>query len=131
MSTATRSPITTQGKKILSGGHNSAILRARNAVIETAGYHVVTTKDSDLLLDLVEKQHFDAVVLCNSMPVRTRETIARGLKKLKPQMPLIVICSYLEKPQFDQVADEVVIAEHGVSQPLLEAVSKLAGDPED
>ena len=44
---------------------------------------------------------------------------------------MIVICSYLEKPQFDKIADEVVIAEHGVSQPLLEAVSKLAGDPED
>ena len=65
------------------------------------------------------------------MPVRTRETIARGLKKLRPKTPLIVICSYLEKPQFDKIADEVVIAEHGVSQPLLEAVSKLAGDPED
>ncbi|HJX00422.1 MAG TPA: hypothetical protein VJ453_09680 [Terriglobales bacterium] len=131
MSTPSRSAIAAHGKKILSAGHNSAILRTRNAVVETAGYHVVTTKDSELLLDLAKKQHFDAVVLCNSMPSRIRASVARELKALKPALPLIIICSYTEQLEFQKIADEVVIAEHGVSQPLIEALTKVAGEPED
>jgi len=42
-----------------------------------------------------------------------------------------MICTADEQPQFRSLADEIVIAEHGVSQPLIEAISKLAGEPED
>ena len=39
--------------------------------------------------------------------------------------------SYTEQLEFQKIADEVVIAEHGVSQPLIEALTKVAGEPED
>lgn len=126
-----RSAITQNGKAILSAGHNSALLRSRNAVIQAAGYQVVTTKESSMLLDLASKRHFDAVVLCNSIPAPLRKNIARELKELKPSLPLVMICTADEQPQFRSLADEIVIAEHGVSQPLIEAISKLAGEPED
>ncbi len=82
-------------------------------------------------MDLAQKRHFDAVVLCNSIPAHLRENMARELKELKPNLPLVMICTADEKSQFRSLADEVVIAEHGVSQPLIEALSKLAGEPED
>ena len=130
MSTATRSPVSKEAKKILSSGHNSSLLRSRNALIQSAGYQVVTTRESVLLLQLAQEQHFDAVVLCNSIPIRLRTASARDLKQLKLNLALIVICADGEESDFRDLADEIIRAESGISQPLLEAISKLAGEPD-
>jgi DNA-binding response OmpR family regulator len=106
-------------------------LRLRNSFIETAGYQVVTTKESALLLDLATKQDFDAVVLCSSIPARTQENIARDLKKVKPNLPLVIICAADDQHRFAGLAQAVVVAEDGVSQPLMEAIFSLAGDPDE
>lgn len=130
MTAAAQSELPSQNarKRVLSAGHNSAILRLRNNIIQTAGFQVITTKESELLLEIAAKQSFDAVVLCNSIPAKIREHVARELKALKPKVPLIVICSHEEQQQFRSLADEVVVAEHGVSQPLIEAILRVAGD---
>lgn len=52
--------------------------------METGGYHVVTTKESGMVLELLAKQHFDAIVLCNSIPPHIQENIAREAKALRP-----------------------------------------------
>jgi CheY-like chemotaxis protein len=117
-------------RRVLSLGHNSALLRARNAVIETAGYQVVTTKESSLMVQLAQEQHFDAVVLCNSIPLLLRKNAARELKTLRPKTPLIVICTASEQSELQNLCDALVLAEDGISQPLLEAISKLADGPE-
>jgi CheY-like chemotaxis protein len=118
-------------KRILSAGHNSALLRARNALIESAGYQVVTTKESTLLLQLVNDQSFDAVVLCNSIPAHLRTSIAREIKASRPTLPLVILCAADEQERFLSLAEKLVVAEHGVSQPLIEAISSVAGEPED
>jgi len=118
-------------KRILSAGHNTGLLRVRNSLIEAAGYHVVTTKESGLLLDLLAKQHFDAVVLCSSIPAHIQENIARNVRALHPKVPLIVICSQDDEPRLRALSHATILAEHGVSQPLLEAISRLAGDSEN
>jgi CheY-like chemotaxis protein len=118
-------------KRILSAGHNSALLRARNALIESAGYQVVTTKESNLLLQLVNAQSFDAVVLCNSIPAPLRGSIARQIKASKPTLPLVILCTEDEQERFQRLAEKLVVAEHGVSQPLIEAISIVAGEAEE
>jgi DNA-binding NtrC family response regulator len=117
-------------KNILSAGHNSAVLRLRNAVIETAGYRVVTTKESQLLLELAQNRDFDAVVLCNTIPTDLRESVVRELKSLRPNLPVVVLCHPREESRFENLADAVVVAQHGTSQPLIEALSKCVNDPE-
>ena len=129
MSTPGRS-VVERGKKVLSVGYSTALLRSRNIVIEAAGYHVVTTKDSDMLIDLARKQDFAAAVLCNSIPAHLRSSMARQLKQAKPTLPLIILCTEGERLQFRKLADEVVIAEDGLSQPLIEAISRLGGEPD-
>jgi DNA-binding response OmpR family regulator len=131
MSAPTPSEIARSGKTILSGGHNSALLRSRNALIQSAGYQVVTTRESNLILELAKKQHFDAVVLCNSIPALLRKNIVRELKRSRPMLPLVILCSAAEQNEFSNLGAEIVLSEQGVSQPLLEAISKVAGEPED
>ena len=117
-------------KAILSAGHNTALLRVRNATLETAGYRVVTTKESKLLLELAEKQDFHAVVLCSSMPADLREGAVRELKKIKRSLPVVVLCNPDEERRFEDLADAIVPAQHGTSQPLIEAISKYTGEPQ-
>ncbi|HKU25682.1 MAG TPA: hypothetical protein VJQ54_09435, partial [Candidatus Sulfotelmatobacter sp.] len=69
--------------KILSTGHNLAALKTRNTVLEEAGYQVTTTRDTGLVSELVAKDHFEAVVICNSVPDYLRENLARELRRLR------------------------------------------------
>ena len=114
--------------KILSIGHNFSRLRLRNAAIQNAGYQVVTTRETALVLDLARKQDFDAVVICSSIPAHLREHIARELKRLRPTQPLIVICEAGERDCFLDLAEEVVDAPHsGSQQPVIAAIRRVTG----
>ena len=130
MSALGKSALVGPGKRVLSLCYNSALLRARNVFMETAGYQVVTTKEFSLMLQLGQEQHFDAAVLCNSIPLELRKNAARELKASRPKLPLIVICTESEQAQFENLADALVLAEDGISQPLIEAISRLAEGPE-
>jgi CheY-like chemotaxis protein len=118
-------------KKILSAGHNAALLRLRNNIIETAGYLVVTTKESKVLLQLAEAEQFDAVVLCSSIPVHLQQVIVREIKQRKPELPVVVICPQPEQERFQTLADAIVSAEFGISQPLVEAIAQCAGQVDE
>ena len=105
-------------------------LRLRNAAIQNAGYQVVTTRETKLVLDLARKQDFDAVVICSSIPLYLRENIVRELKRLRPTLPLIVICEEGERDCFHGLATEVVYApEKGPQQPVIDAIRLVVGRP--
>lgn len=72
---------------------------------QNSGFDVVTTKEARLALKLVGKQDFDAVVICSSIPLHLRENIALEVKRLRPALPLIVICGDKERGQFRSLAD--------------------------
>lgn len=122
-------------RKILSAGHNVARLRFRNAVIQDAGYQVVTTKEAPLILELAAKQDFDAIVICSSIAAFLREQIARELKRLRPSVPLIIICDHDcpedERKRLRHLANEVVMAPPNESQqPVLDAIKRVISEPE-
>jgi DNA-binding NtrC family response regulator len=118
-------------KTIISSGLNVALLRVRNAIIQQAGYAVLTSKESAMVLEMAEKDHVGAVVLCSSMPVQLRANLARELKKVRPSLPVIAIYSDGEYEQLRPVADYLVPSIHGIAQPLIEAIAKAAGEPEE
>jgi DNA-binding NtrC family response regulator len=122
-------------RKILSAGHNVERLRFRNAVIENAGYQVVTTKEAPLILELAVKQDFDAIVICSSIVAFLREQIARELKRLRPSVPLIIICDHDcpedERKRLRHLVNEVVMAPPNESQqPVLDAIKRVVSEPE-
>jgi|1186.fasta_scaffold154787_2 DNA-binding NtrC family response regulator len=118
-------------KTIISSGHNVALLRARNALIQQAGYAVVTSKEAAVVLEMVETHDFAAAVLCSSIPIHLRTTLARDLKVLKPDLPLIVIYADGEDDQLRPWANQLVQSSYGIAQPLIEAITAEAGDPDE
>jgi DNA-binding NtrC family response regulator len=116
---------------IISSGLNVALLRVRNAIIQQAGYAVVTSKESAMVLEMAGKDHVGAVVLCSSIPVHLRANLARELKKVRPNLPVIAIYSDGEEEQLRPIADYLVPSIHGIAQPLVEAIVKAAGEPEE
>jgi DNA-binding response OmpR family regulator len=109
--------------RILSIGHSASLLKLRNTTIQQAGYQVTTTKETALLLELAERQDFDAIVMCSSIPLLLREHLAHQLKRMRPSVPLIIICAEEERQHFLRVA-EAVIAPPGTRQPLVEAIGR-------
>ena len=76
------------------------------------------------MLELAKKQDFDAVVICSSVPIVLRGHIAHQLKRLKPDVPLIIICEGEECSGFKKLA-EIVISPPGVSeQSLVQAIQR-------
>jgi DNA-binding NtrC family response regulator len=118
-------------RTIISSGLNVALLRVRNAIIQQAGYAVLTSKESAMILEMAGKDHVGAVVLCSSIPVQLRANLARELKKVRPNLPVIAIYSDGEDEQLRPIADYLVPSIHGIAQPLVEAIAKAAGEPEE
>ena len=118
-------------KTIISSGLNVALLRVRNAIIQQAGYAVLTSKESAMVLEMAAKDHVGAVVLCNSIPVQLRANLARELKKIRPELPVIAIYSENEDQNLRDLVDYLVPSIHGIAQPLVEAIAKAAGEPEE
>ena len=118
-------------KTIISSGHNVALLRARNALIQQAGYAVVTSKEAAVVLEMVQTHDFAAAVLCNSIPLHLRTTLARDLKTLRPDLPLIVIYTDGEDGQLRPLANQLVPSSYGIAQPLIEAITAEVGDPDE
>lgn len=116
----------------MSIGHNFTRLRLRNDAIQSAGYQVVTTRETDVVLELAGKQDFDVIVICSSIPSHLRENIARELKRLKAIPPLIIICEDHERDCFRGLAEEVVYVPHtGSQQPVIDAIARVVGQREE
>jgi DNA-binding response OmpR family regulator len=119
-------------KRILSIGHNFALLRFRNVAIQNAGYQVTTTKETELAVELASKQDFAAVVICSSVPGHLRENIARELRRLRPILSVIVICEEGERDCLKGLAQEVVSAPHpGSQQPVIDAIKRVVDRQEE
>jgi hypothetical protein len=63
--------------------------------------------------------------------VQLRANLARELKKVRPDLPVIAIYSDGEDEHLRAIADYLVPSIHGIAQPLVEAIAKAAGEPEE
>ena len=76
---------------ILSAGHDSVVLKRRNAVITAAGYSVASATDSHEAVDKLLNGDFDLVVLCQSIPDDDRRRLARIISSYSPSTPIIMV----------------------------------------
>lgn len=109
---------------ILSVSLNSATQVTRNLILERAGYRVIAADDLKEALQLFEQQAVDAVLLADSMNAEYREKLGASLKRLRPAVPIVMLCNMGDSRTLRQIADEQVEAGDG-PQSLLDALARV------
>ena len=73
-------------------------LQIRKAVLERAGYRVVTAQDGDSGLSFFAGNTVDAVILDYSMPGMNGGEVALAMRKSKAATPILLLSAYVDLP---------------------------------
>jgi CheY-like chemotaxis protein len=73
-------------------------LAARKMVFESAGFKVLVARNGTQALETFHSQPVDAVVLDYFMPGLTGLSVAREMKRLRPEVPIIVLSGFASLP---------------------------------
>jgi DNA-binding NarL/FixJ family response regulator len=107
-----------QRNKVISLGTDAELLWLRHAVLEAAGFEVLTTKDVKEGLLRIERSDCGVLLLCYSLPLLTRKRLADTFRAKCPEGRIVTITNQKEQPDF---ADVIV---YGVEGPeaLIDAI---------
>jgi CheY-like chemotaxis protein len=73
-------------------------LRVRTIVLERAGYQVAAALDGPSGLSVFTSQPVDVVVLDYFMPEMDGGQVAAEMRRLRPEIPIILLSAYLNLP---------------------------------
>lgn len=74
-------------------------LRIRKIVLERAGYRVETAIDGPTGLSIFGSEKVDAVVLDYFMPGMNGGEVAAEMRRLRPEVPILLLSAYINLPQ--------------------------------
>jgi DNA-binding NtrC family response regulator len=116
-------------RTVLSVSQHSATQITRNLILERAGYRVLSTGDLTEAVNLFEKNDVHAVVLSDSISAEKRQALGASLRRLKPVIPIVMICKMNDSRAVRETADEQVEALED-PEVLLQALDRaLKGAP--
>ena len=79
-------------KSILTISRDPGLQHTRTLVLERAGYRVVAAEnDKDALSSISSDPHFDLVLLCHSVPEKSRVLLADKIKEAHPNWPIMML----------------------------------------
>ena len=108
-----------QNHKVISTGSDPELLWLRNAVLQSAGFDVMTTASADDALQRIRDQDCGVLLLCYSLSEPARNRLTETFRKCCPHGRIVAITNKkMDKPE---VADALV---YGVEGPeaLIEAI---------
>lgn len=73
-------------------------LKVRRMLLERAGYRVLTAPDGFVALETFRAEPVEAVVLDFSMPGMTGGEVALEMRRIKPQVPILMLSAYTSLP---------------------------------
>jgi CheY-like chemotaxis protein len=102
-------------------------LEIRKAVLERAGYQVLTAVDGPSGLLLFRGNTIDGVVLDYYMPEMNGGAVAEAMRREQPRIPIMLLSAYINLPiEVVELADVVVLKGEG-PQELLEKLRAMLG----
>jgi CheY-like chemotaxis protein len=89
-------------------------LLVRSRVLEINGYTVLATQSGSEGLELFRSRPVDVVILDYYMPELSGEAIASEMRRIKPDVPIILLSAFVEVPESTlRLVDRVVVkAQH-------------------
>jgi CheY-like chemotaxis protein len=73
-------------------------LQIRKAVLERAGYQVLTAVDGATGLNLFREHPIDGVVLDYYMPEMDGGAVAKAMRRERPDIPIMLLSAYINLP---------------------------------
>lgn len=107
-------------------------LRIRRAVLERAGYRVLTAIDGPAGLTLFRKEAVDGVVLDYYMPEMDGGLVAQTMRRERPDIPIMLLSAYINLPaDVVQLVDMTLLKGEGPLELLekLRLMLRSAGTP--
>jgi DNA-binding response OmpR family regulator len=100
-------------------------LEVRRLILEREGYEVLTASDGRKGMELFASRPVDLVVLDYNMPELNGAAVARKMREVKPQVPLIMFSAYFEPPPEAAGLVDAYVAKGQNPRVLLDQISKL------
>ena len=98
-STAAKTPL------ILCIDDADIALRVRKLLLVSKGYDVITAHSAEDGLEFFKQNPIDLVIADHFLRAKTGTEIAREMKGLKPEVPILIISAAAEKPAGLEFAD--------------------------
>ena len=99
-------------------------LQVRRLIFERAGYEVTTSLSGEDALEIFKQRPVDLVIADHFLSDKTGTEIAREMKELRPQVPILIISAATEKPPGLEFADGF-LAKGESPQTLLNTIASL------
>lgn len=117
-----------KGKAILCVDDEAIGLSVRKMLLESRGYRVFTAESGADALVLFSSEDLDLVVLDYLMPGMNGDAVARKMKDLRPDLPIIMFSAYLDLPSETLALVDRSVTKGEPPTVLLEAIAELLGD---
>lgn len=104
-------------------------LEIRKAVLETAGYQVLTATDGPNGLTLFRGNPIDGVVLDYYMPEMDGGVVAQTMRRERPEVPIMLLSAYINLPTEVITLVDVTLLKGEGPQELLEKLRLMLGTP--
>ena len=83
-------------------------LRVRKFLLANAGFNVLTAKSGEGGFELFKQHPIDLVIADHSLSEKTGTQIAKEMKELKPEVPILILSGAAEEPEGLEFADGFV-----------------------
>lgn len=80
-------------------------LRIRKLLLGTEGYNVLTASSGEEGMEILRHDPIELVIADHFLSGKSGTEIAREMKALKPQVPILILSAALEKPEGLEFAD--------------------------
>jgi CheY-like chemotaxis protein len=115
-------------KVILCVDDEAMGLSVRKMLLESRGYRVLTAGSGPDALVLFSSEDVDLVLLDYLMPGMNGDVVARKMKDLRPDLPIIMFSAYVDLPSETLALVDKSVTKGESPTVLLEAIAELLGD---
>jgi CheY-like chemotaxis protein len=118
-----------KGQVVLCVDDEAVGLKVRRILLERAGYQVLTASDGHAGIEIFKTHDVDAVVLDYSMPGMSGGDVARAMRRIKPNVPILLLSAYVGLHDEIRSVVDIYMTKGEGAPALLERLSSLLTSP--
>jgi CheY-like chemotaxis protein len=105
-------------------------LRVRKLLLTSAGYSVLTASSGEEGLEVFKQSPIELVIADHFLTDKTGAEIAKEMKDVKPQVPILIVSAASEEPEGLEFVDGFLSKGEGPDI-LLESIARLLHHPHE